>query len=95
MLDVFTADNPVRVPKIAGTGVVIVVLAVPLQSPETVKFIEEPLITEVLSPLCHGNDRVEITAVVPPLLLPPLPPPQEVSTTTLNNATSANGRVFM
>ena len=77
MFDVFTEDNPVTVPNVAVIGVDIAILAVPLQVPETVKFIEDPYMTDSLSPLCHGNDRVELTVPVP---APPPPPPHEVTT---------------
>lgn len=72
---VFEVENPFTPSNVTATGVEIVSVAVPLQSPETVKFVEEPLATKALKADCNGKDSVEATGPNGVLESPP-PPPQ-------------------
>jgi hypothetical protein len=61
MLVVFVTDNADAPSKDAVIGFVVVRLAVPLQSPEIVKFADSPALTESLNALLNGKSSVEVT----------------------------------
>src|SRR5450759_558582 len=87
MLAALCTEKPTTVPKVAGIGVDEVMLAVPLQVPETEKSVEPGSGTDGAILLLSGNDRLELTGPVPP---PPPPPPQELSAIAAKQPTNAS-----